>query len=870
MKFERSSFDSTPNIPWHLLLKDRFSDLLPYESFDPKTKLFWNRGSVGFVLKGSPIVGSNLEEQCRIADFLKESAHLPENSSLQVLLWASPILGPLLNFWKNHRPVELYNFLAQKRVDFLSKHAFGLEIQDGSRDEQVLRDFRLFISFSLPVSSLNAVEEESILETRRALMEALQSIRLFMSPMNAEELVQDMSDFLHPGRGIWPEALSFNESESLRKQMVRTDVRRIVTNRGIVHEKTPQEKDPWILRCFVPRKWPKFWSLPHMGSFCGDLLGSTAQLPTPFWVHYGLTCARGQGKEKAVNTARRETLESQLKGRLTKWIPDLEEEYGETQEAVEEIQKGSKVILSQLCVGILSPTSQSTRAEQCFRSLWSKLGFEFMETTYDHLLMHVASCPMAWSWKEKALQEGSASPLVNFFSGVFKKSVGYTSALFTMGLSKKTLTKEAQNLLPILGEWKGQAAPGMLLYGRRGQVFFWNPFGSALLPNAKNVQTEHNYNVCIAGQSGSGKSVFMNEMMENILGIGGKVFVLDFGRSFKKTCLMLGGQHIEFDVGTPMSLNPFTHIPEGEDAESTDLRENLLSTLRPVFQVMAAPTHGTTDLQNSFLEQAIRACWQTHKQQTTVTHVFEWLTGHDEEIARHLGQMLFSFSEKGNYGRFFSGPATARFDDNLVVIETDQLRNHPDLMAVLVQMMVLQINQSMANGDRKTPFLIMIDEAWKLLQGKDSAAFISQATRTARKYKGSIVLATQHLTDYFKEESPAATEAFNCSAWKCILYQEGDVIESLGFHPQLRHFVENESQKRLLKSIHSRPPHYSEVAIFGPQIKGVIGRLKLDPFSRILYSTNPEEYQRVEAGLKKGLSIQEAIEAVLNAEEEAA
>ncbi|KJV76091.1 conjugative transfer TraC domain protein, partial [Orientia tsutsugamushi str. UT76] len=36
--------------------------------------------------------------------------------------------------------------------------------------------------------------------------------------------------------------------------------------------------------------------------------------------------------------------------------------------------------------------------------------------------------------------------------------------------------------------------------------------------------------------------------MLSVLGVGGKVFVLDYGRSFKRTCLILGGRYIEFDM----------------------------------------------------------------------------------------------------------------------------------------------------------------------------------------------------------------------------------------------------------------------------------------------------------------------------------
>src|SRR5260221_12670258 len=101
---------------------------------------------------------------------------------------------------------------------------------------------------------------------------------------------------------------------------------------------------------------------------------------------------------------------------------------------------------------------------------------------------------------------------------------------------KTTLSTEAANLLPLQGEWKGTHSPGIPLVGRRGQIFTWSPFDN----------NEGNYNVAVAGKSGSGKSVFMQELVMSTLGQGGQVFVLDVGRSFEKIVKFLGGQYIEF------------------------------------------------------------------------------------------------------------------------------------------------------------------------------------------------------------------------------------------------------------------------------------------------------------------------------------
>jgi conjugal transfer ATP-binding protein TraC len=225
--------------------------------------------------------------------------------------------------------------------------------------------------------------------------------------------------------------------------------------------------------------------------------------------------------------------------------------------------------------------------------------------------------------------------------------------------------------------------------------------------------------------------------------------------------------------------------------------------------------------------------------------------------------VLFPFTQNGIYGKFFTGKAAVSMNHRIVVIETDHLRSSPALLTVVVQMMIVHINQVMVGGDRKYPFLIMIDEAWKLLQGKASGAFIEEAGRIARKYKGSITLATQQLTDYFRPESPAAEKAFENSSWKAILKQNPDSLMALRSNPKLEAFVKEDWQLELLQSVHSKPPAYSEVALFGPDVKGVIGRLMLDPFTMLLTSTNAEDYQALETRIANGMSLTSSIEEIL-------
>lgn len=833
----------------HIAAFPRLHDILAYESYDPATQLFYNQDSTGFVLLANPIVGSSLDDQQQIAEFFRQNAHLNEGTSLQFLLFASPCIGEGLDWWRDSRieasrSIPIFRQWAERRNDLLKSKAF--EDENG----HLVRDFRLMISYTVPGHRVSSVEQDTILMFRKELRAVLETLGIYSKTLDADGLIREVGGILNIEDDAYPYVGQWQEYDSISRSL--TDTKRTY---HIQEEQVLLNGGKTVCRSYVPKVWPRKWSLGFMDRMIGDSLERSHTIGCPYLIHYGLFVNTHQSKAKAKAHAKREALEKSLRGSLAKFMPDLQEQYAESVEVAAELQSGGQVIVSSLSYTIFSTSEQVQEHEQQLRRVWGRGGWTFQPTRWDHLTVLLASLPMSWT--------------LGYKKGFFiNKPFGMGTDLLKLSKAKITVTKEAQNLLPILAEWKGQAAPGMPLTGRRGQLFFWSPFDRSLLPNIKNTQTDHNYNVCVAGQSGSGKSVFLNELVSTIMGVGGKAVVLDLGRSFKKTCQILGGRHIEFDVRYPISMNPFTHIPVGDMPEEVEGRADMLALVGPIFQVMSAPKLGTTDLENSFLDQAIRFSWDKYKTKSSVDTVQGYLLKHKNLVARDLGEKLSAFTSKGTFGHFFNEPANSNLKEDLIVIETDSLRSHPNLMAVVVQMLIMQINQEMAKGDRIRPFVIIIDEAWMLLGGKDTASFISEASRIARKYKGGIVCATQHLTDYFKPEAPGATEAFNCSSWKCILKQEDDVITALKSHPQLQAFAGDEYKEALLRSIHSKPPHYSEVAIFGPGIHGIVGRLRLDPFSRLLYSTNPQEYQMIENIIGQGFSIENAIEKVMKMQEQ--
>jgi conjugal transfer ATP-binding protein TraC len=841
---QRDAALSSPLAPW--LKIPRLRTLLPYEGFDPETKLFFNKGATGFVLSGDPLVGASLKDQGQMADFFRQEHHLVEGTSLQFLLWASPRIRPFFNHWRHHKQGEVFQQLAKRRIDYLEQKAFDDPLG------HLVRDFKVIISYTVPGVKSDVVDLEHLMDIRRTLQGALQMIGMPTSIVDAEGLINQVSELLNFEGTTLPERLTWNQWDSLSNQILdadqswRLESDRLITRSG-----------DWITQSFVPKKSPRQWGLPHMDRFLGHVLDSHQAIPCPYFLHYGLFIETGQGSRKKKLEAHRESLENSLKNKMTKWVPGIQERYQETIEAVEQTQAGERCILSSLSLTTFCKPDQKAKVDQSLRRIWASMGWEFTPARYDHLAMLLSSLPMMWTLGTKKRWERGF---------LTQEILGCAKDLETLGKAKRTITRESQNMLPIIGEWKGQPTPGMIFIGRRGQPFFWSPFGKALV-QSDDMQTDHNFNVCIAGTTGSGKSVLMNELMTNILSLGGKVIVLDKGRSFKHSCVLLEGQHIEFNTGTALSLNPFTHIPEGDSEGEEEERLEMLSLMNPIVQMMVSPIRGTTDSEDNHIAKAIKAVWQQKKSQGNIEDIAAWLSAHQDEGAREVGHNLYRFTNEGDYGRFFNLPANVDLTKQLVVIETDDLRNHDKLLPVIVQMLIIQVNQTIARSDRSKPFMIMIDEAWELLQGVKTGKFIAAAVRTVRKYKGSLVLATQLATDYFREESPGATVAWGLSEWKCILAQDDGAINDMKGLKSLQPLVNDEYKESLLKSIRSLPPHYSEVAIFGKGIHGIVGRLRLDPFSRLLYSTNPDEFRAVTSRRTQGMSVGEAIEAVIAQQE---
>lgn len=812
--------------------RESFSEHFVYESYDEESGLFFNRGSVGFVLIGEPLPGAEITAQNEISDFISDSDNLPDGASLQVINVGTKDIDFLLDRWMEQRKGEIFQAMAKRRVEFLKDQA----------ERGVIKDCFLLISLTVPDRNTDILTME---RRRDALKSCLSSINLRTQDVNEVVLVSILEKLWGEQSGL---PVDINPHTPLSQQILPVDF-------------SLEEQEDKVLinddEAFVcleakDKRRPSNWNLPSMDLFIGDESKRNEYIAADYIIHTGVVVEQNQLAEKASLVARRETVQKNIRSGFAKWMPDLYSEDEDLAAATALSQKQDRVVRIHTNVVLKGGRDKVINASKNYASMMRRKGWGFAPVKYDHVAVMLACMPMS------LVEEGKQS----IFGRRTVSGIGNTLAWMNRGT--KTMSSESRVLLPIVGEYKGNLnAPGLLLSGRRGQLKYFSQYGSELTKNlSSSTEQLENYNISIAGISGSGKSVLMQDIMLATLGVGGKVFVLDYGKSFRDLCLELGGQYIEFNPTNPISINPFSTLPTGDDKLSVEARADFLASFPITLATMAAPKLGTNDLQDKLLAEALRAVYERKGNFTEIDDIAEYLAAKDDNVSKDLSKMLFSYTSRGSYGEFFRGKAQVTLDADIVVIETDHLRNYKDLMAVVMQIMFIHINSNMAKGSTDFPKLLTFEEIAKTLDNKLAMKFVDSSLRIVRKYNTSVMLATQLLTDFEKLGKDAAS-IFEGSSFKIIMKQSSDSISKMESMPLLKSYVDGLYRQQRMRGVESQKGEFSEFSLWGPGINGDICRLRIDPFSLLLMSTNPHEKELKRRYMEEGLSRAAAINRII-------
>lgn len=807
---------------------------VPYRSYDARARMFVNTDSIGFVLELSPMMGADEKSGEILTQFLSDA--VPSGCQIQFIHWQSPSIGEKIADWVMPRVVAkgVYGRAAEHRARWLRRGAW----ESLSKDAPFyLRNHRVFISLGAPLRS--GVSPETLSSVRDSLYGTLQSLSIPHRDVSPVELIGYFDDFLCAAVDNGDKPETYSDLDPIAYQCVRRDLETQITpDRLVFHaerfratgesqdgvpiiaEVVPDQFD-W--RFFSVRNFPKQWAPWDVQKVIGDMVNDKLRFGCNVMTVLGLVYP---DEESATSKAGFKVMRttSLADSKSSRFLPQLADQRDEWQHVQQEMRQGRKLCQAYYGVGALSPLGRGDINERMLKSVYKGAGWDLIDERYLQLMGLLAAMPLS---------------LPN----------GLSTDLTRMKRFRTMLTTTAASIAPIQGEYAGGTIPHVLLIGRRGQPFFWSPFQNAA----------GNHNVAVFGKSGSGKSVFLQDICAAMAGAGAKVIVIDDGRSFEHMARALGGAFVEFKLSSGFSLNPFDmidvealdHAEDGEDYEI-----ECLAMLKSIIGQMARQQDRLSDTERGLIDVAVSQVWNTNRRDGTIDHVVAALRAQPSPYANDLADAMSPFVRGGTYGKFFDGPCSIDLSAGLTVFELSDLASKPELRSVSLTALMFLSLRVMRQMDRSVPKAMMIDEAWQLLGGGQMGQAIETYARTCRKYGSSLITATQSLNDFYKSEGSLA--ALENSDWSVVLQQKEETINDLAKHQrfEMDHYTET-----LLRSLKRNGVEYSDVLIKGPETLAV-GRLVLDPYSATLYSSSPRVFAGIEDLVKGGVPLPDAIERV--------
>lgn len=301
----------------------------------------------------------------------------------------------------------------------------------------------------------------------------------------------------------------------------------------------------------------------------------------------------------------------------------------------------------------------------------------------------------------------------------------------------------------------------------------------------------------IFAKSGAGKSYFTKLMAIRNRFAGVDFLVIDPEDEYRAVCNAVKGQYLRLVSSSGQHLNPFDLPPfDPTDEERDPLAEQVVALVGLLELMLAEPDRPLSTHERAVLD---RALYQTYAAagitEDPATHdrpppllrdLHRALAESPGEIAAGLATRLRRYVD-GSLAGLFSGPTNVALDRRFVVLNVQALE--PELRPIGIHLIAGFVwNQVRRN---RKPRLLIIDEAWSLVQFPEGGAFLASMARRARKYYLGLVTITQDVADFLRSEH--GRTVLTNAAIKFLMKQDsatiGPVVEAFELSPEERQFL---------------------------------------------------------------------------------
>ena len=268
--------------------------------------------------------------------------------------------------------------------------------------------------------------------------------------------------------------------------------------------------------------------------------------------------------------------------------------------------------------------------------------------------------------------------------------------------------------------------------------------------------------------------------------------MIDPEMEYKHLSDAVGGTYISISLASKAKINPFDlPRPVNEAFQVEDIIRSAVITIKGLLRLMLGKV---TAAEDSLLD---RALLETYAKKDIVSgtdlskieppilqdfqDILEGMEGTAELVIK-----LKKYTE-GTFAGLLNTPTTVQMNNQLVVFSVRDLEDELRPLAIYT---IINYIWNVVRSERKKRILV-IDEAWWLMQAEDSAKFIFALVKRCRKYFLGITTITQDVNDFLT--SPYGQAIVTNSSMQLLLKQSPAAIDLIA-----RTFLLTQSEKYLL------------------------------------------------------------------------
>ena len=288
------------------------------------------------------------------------------------------------------------------------------------------------------------------------------------------------------------------------------------------------------------------------------------------------------------------------------------------------------------------------------------------------------------------------------------------------------------------------------------------------LPNANSV---------IFATSGAGKSYAVKLEILRSLMFGTDVIVIDPENEYKHLSDAVGGTYLRLALDADERVNPFDLPKYTEDMETGDVLRSNVIMLKGLLRLMLGRLTKEEDalLDSALIETYAAADITPYSDLSVVTpptmtdfeRILSGIQGAEQLIPR-----LKKYTE-GTFAGLFNQPTNVNIDSHMIVFSIRDLEE--ELRPIGMYVALTHIWNTIRSQLKRR--LVVVDEAWIMMQHEESARFLFSIAKRGRKYYTGLTTITQDVTDFLSSQYGKAV--VTNSSMQLLLRQSPAAVELL-------------------------------------------------------------------------------------------